>query len=56
MVRRRKTKLERAREAQEHLAALVQKEACQPGITKLRLRLQDALRDRMLAEQKAGLR
>lgn len=59
MARGRKTKLELAQEAQkhhEHLAELVEKQAGQPGITKLRLRLQDALRERMLAEQKAGLR
>lgn len=58
MARRRKTKLEiaeEARERHEHLYALAQKEAGQPGITKLRLRLQDALVERMRAEQKAGL-
>ncbi len=58
MARRRKTKLEiaeEARERHERLYALVQKEAGQPGITKLRLRLQDALLERMRAEQKAGL-
>lgn len=58
MTRRRKTNLElaeEARERHEQLYALVQKEAGQPGITKLRRRLQDALVKRMRAEQKAGL-
>lgn len=56
MARQRKSKEQIAQEARnrhERLYQQVQKGAGQPGITKLRLRLQDALMDRMAAELKA---
>ncbi len=57
MARRRKTRDEiaaEARERHERLCRLAEKRAGQPGITKLRLRVQDALVERMRAEQRAG--
>lgn len=58
MARARKTKEDIARDAQrrhEEMAARVKRDAGRPGITKRRLRLQDALLERMRAEQRAGM-